>query len=72
VQVRGAPDTFIDPLHPLWPSFGGHRVVTKPMGHNQRKGDSYKKTNDLKVGGAAYRIRTCDPIITNDVLYQLS
>ncbi len=23
-------------------------------------------------GGAAYRIRTYDPIITNDVLYQLS
>jgi transcriptional regulator with XRE-family HTH domain len=23
-------------------------------------------------GGAAYRTRTCDPIITNDVLYQLS
>ena len=23
-------------------------------------------------GGAAYRIRTCDPIITNDVLYRLS
>ena len=22
--------------------------------------------------GAAYRTRTCDPIITNDVLYQLS
>ena len=26
----------------------------------------------LQEGGAAYRIRTCDPIITNDVLYQLS
>jgi len=24
------------------------------------------------VNGAAYRTRTCDPIITNDVLYQLS
>src|SRR4051794_7109384 len=24
------------------------------------------------VGGAANRIRTCDPVITNDVLYQLS
>jgi len=24
------------------------------------------------VSGAAYRTRTCDPIITNDVLYQLS
>ena len=24
------------------------------------------------LGGAAYRTRTCDPIITNDVLYQLS
>ena len=24
------------------------------------------------VDGAAYRTRTCDPIITNDVLYQLS
>jgi hypothetical protein len=23
-------------------------------------------------GGAANRIRTCDPVITNDVLYQLS
>ena len=26
----------------------------------------------FSVNGAAYRIRTCDPIITNDVLYQLS
>ena len=26
----------------------------------------------LKEGGAACRTRTCDPIITNDVLYQLS
>jgi hypothetical protein len=24
------------------------------------------------VAGAANRIRTCDPVITNDVLYQLS
>ncbi len=24
------------------------------------------------LDGAAYRTRTCDPIITNDVLYQLS
>jgi hypothetical protein len=24
------------------------------------------------LGGAANRIRTCDPVITNDVLYQLS
>jgi hypothetical protein len=23
-------------------------------------------------GGAAYRTRTCDPLITNEVLYQLS
>jgi hypothetical protein len=26
----------------------------------------------LLNGGAANRIRTCDPVITNDVLYQLS
>jgi hypothetical protein len=33
----------------------------------------YKILNDLNVlSGAANRIRTCDPVITNDVLYQLS
>ena len=26
----------------------------------------------IGLRGAAYRTRTCDPIITNDVLYQLS
>jgi hypothetical protein len=26
----------------------------------------------LGEGGAAYRTRTCDPLITNEVLYQLS
>jgi hypothetical protein len=26
----------------------------------------------LDLAGAANRIRTCDPVITNDVLYQLS
>jgi hypothetical protein len=26
----------------------------------------------LKRTGAAYRTRTCDPLITNEVLYQLS
>jgi hypothetical protein len=26
----------------------------------------------LRNDGAANRIRTCDPVITNDVLYQLS
>ena len=28
--------------------------------------------NDSRRNGAAYRIRTYDPVITNDVLYQLS
>jgi hypothetical protein len=31
-----------------------------------------KSFNFNKLDGAAYRTRTCDPIITNDVLYQLS
>ena len=26
----------------------------------------------MENAGAANRIRTCDPVITNDVLYQLS
>ena len=30
------------------------------------------RTHCLTGNGAAYRIRTYDPVITNDVLYQLS
>jgi hypothetical protein len=30
------------------------------------------KLPKAEVAGAANRIRTCDPVITNDVLYQLS
>lgn len=30
------------------------------------------KSLSYGVGGAAYRTRTCDPLITNEVLYQLS
>jgi hypothetical protein len=31
-----------------------------------------KVLKSRKVTGAANRTRTCDPVITNDVLYQLS
>ena len=39
-----------------------------------RSGQSRKRppANDFKGSGAAYVTRTRDPIITNDVLYQLS
>ena len=37
------------------------RVSPRPCGHLQGK-----------IIGAANRTRTCDPVITNDVLYQLS
>src|SRR3546814_12220245 len=31
-----------------------------------------RSSSHCRGNGAAYRTRTCDPIITNDVLYQLS
>lgn len=37
-----------------------------------RKADLKKAININYLSGAANRIRTCDPVITNDVLYQLS
>ncbi len=36
------------------------------------KAGRLKRETFRVVNGAAYRIRTYDPIITNDVLYQLS
>jgi hypothetical protein len=30
------------------------------------------QNDNTRSAGAANRIRTCDPVITNDVLYQLS
>jgi hypothetical protein len=40
--------------------------------HGVRSGDASQLFEILKKAGAANRIRTCDPVITNDVLYQLS
>ena len=34
--------------------------------------DQFPIVMEVRESGAAYRIRTYDPIITNDVLYQLS
>jgi hypothetical protein len=51
----------------------GSPVVPQPLaGMNDIK-IAQDKINHIKgLGGAGYRIRTCDPVITNHVLYQLS
>lgn len=41
--------------------------AVKPTPRRDTKSDIYKK-----MYGAAYRTRTCDPRITNAMLYQLS
>jgi hypothetical protein len=51
----------------------GHPTVTKSHNQTGRKGPQPKKTRKVNgKNGAAEGIRTPDPIITNDVLYQLS
>ena len=51
----------------------GHWVVTKSHNRAGWKRLRSKNPNEFKqVSGAAEGIRTPDPIITNDVLYQLS
>ncbi len=42
-------------------------------GLNTKAGSGRLRTKgENGVTGAAYRTRTCDPLITNEVLYQLS
>ena len=43
-----------------------------PCEHTSSRTRRISLLNNLKEGGAAYVTRTRDPIITNDVLYQLS
>jgi hypothetical protein len=52
---------------------GGYGVV--PFHKRTRRGPKTAQENDIyfnNLSGAANRTRTCDPVITNDVLYQLS
>lgn len=49
---------------------GGPGMRARPL-RSTRAGDP-AQTIIYGVYGAAYRTRTCGPIITNDVLYQLS
>ncbi len=67
---------------PLWPlarerrkcvtaiAIGGIRETPPKRGNAQAC--SEKCAADQRLGGAARRTRTSDPLITNEVLYQLS
>lgn len=50
-------------------------ALRRPAGRDNRKppGYAWLPFGPVRTGyGAANRTRTCDPVITNDVLYQLS
>ena len=51
---------------------GDSLTRTSADARNGRGSKNLRKPSNCKENGAAYRTRTCDPIITNDVLYQLS
>src|SRR5690606_6690161 len=48
--------------------------LSRPAGAPGSPGKEPANSRNSRIfgSGAAYRTRTCDPIITNDVLYQLS
>ena len=60
-------------------SVSGYRFNEMPTDKSRERRDKCQEFESRMgiavlqgLGGAAYRTRTCDPIITNDVLYQLS
>ena len=51
---------------------GGQRPAVQRDHRHQRRGAGLMPRQLRLIGGAAYRTRTCDPRITNAMLYQLS
>ena len=50
----------------------GLQEVAEPRLFRAFAKELHFETRYLRLGGAAYRTRTCDPRITNAMLYQLS
>ena len=68
LNTRRAPASRVDPSRIRPAGAPGKKVMLRRIGY----AETVTYLGNAGLGGAAYRTRTCDPIITNDVLYQLS